>query len=918
MRNKLLTMLVCLMTFIPATRADDSISVSLLTCQPGKIIYELYGHTALLVQDFERGTQAVYNYGMFDFSTPHFIWRFTLGKTDYLLGAESLRHFVREYYERGSKVYCQTLNLTQEESRRLRDLLEENCLPQNREYRYNFLFNNCATMALDKILESIDGQVTFPPTDSGLSFRSILTEHTCVRPWSQFGVDLIVGAESDLPLQPRQESFAPLYLMDMVSKAVITSNEDSADTVRPLASPSYVLVSPDHEVDFGQPLLTPIQVMWLLFMTVLLLCLLGWYREKQYRIADAILFGLQGVTGAVIGFLYFFSEHPTMDSNWLVIVLNPIPLVCLPFMLRNMRKGRTDWFLIGDFIVCAAFTLFSPAIPQDIEPAVIIFTVTLALRALSSIIFLLFKKKRAIHGPSGKSRIAVAVLLMALAPASMKAKTDKRPKLVVGIVVDQLESECLEKMLPVFDDDGLKRLWNLGYNRTDASFDFEGADLASGMASLYTGASPFQHGIVASRWMNRKTLNVSSPFDDSNFSGINTIEHSSPVKLLASNLADEMKLGSDGKAKICSIAIERDAAILAAGHEADVAIWMNSYDCRWCSSDYYGILPSWINERNEGEWQNVEWKPAFPTGAYVQISDSEHHRPFSYTFRKDDAWDFRTSPFANDKVTEMALAAIDGMGLGRDDTPDLLALTFYAGNFKHAPNSIRSLEQQDIYVRLDRNVADLIRKINDTVGLDNVLFFLTSTGYTETGTPELGGTRIPTGNVSMERVTALLNLYLSAKYGSGSYIETYHRNQIFLNRNMIEDNGLAMHSVLESCVDLLVQVSGIRNVLLMRNLMSMVPDMESARKRNAFNNSCSGDIIIETIPGWSIQDEKDGKTIYRKPADSPFPIILYGNGIRSEINHDPISASVLAPTIASLTGNDIPNACQTHALKNLK
>lgn len=918
MKKFLSLLTLCLTVLIPNVKAGDSISVSLLTCQPGKIIYELYGHTAVLVTDYGRQTQVVYNYGMFDFSAPHFIWRFTMGQTDYVLGSTSLRHFIREYADRGSKVYCQTLNISQKEAGLLRDLLEDNCLPQNRVYRYNFLYNNCATMALDKILESIDGTVTFPETDTTLSFRTVLTEHTCVQPWSEFGVDLIVGASADLPLKDRQEAFAPLYLMEMVSKATITAT-DSLETVRPMAMPAYELVSPDHEVDFGQPLLTPIQVMWLFLMITLIVCLLGWYRERQFRLFDACLFGFQGLVGIVIGLLYFFSEHPTMDSNWLVIVLNPIPLICLPFMLRNMRRGATDWFLIGEFAICAAFVLCSGFIPQDIEPAVLVFVATLALRALNSLTFMLFRKMRSQSGARrSSSRIPVILLLLSLIPASMQAKTEKRPKLVVGIVIDQLDGENLERMLPVLGDDGFKKLWTLGYNRTEATFDFEGPDRASAVASVHTGASPFQHGIVAGRWMNPRTLNASSPIDDSNYAGINTIEHSSPCRLLATNLADEMKLGSAGRAKVCSIAIERDAAILAAGHEADVAVWMNSDDCRWCSSDYYGILPAWIDERNDVEWTNIEWKPVFPTGAYVQLSESERYRPFSYTFRKNDAWDFRTSPFANDKVTELALAAVDGMGLGRDDVPDLLTLTLYAGNFKHTPTSLWSLEQQDIYVRLDQNIADLVRKIGDRIGLDDVLFFLTSTGYSDSGTPDLEGTRIPTGTVSMERTAALLNLYLGAKFGSGKYVETYHRNQFYLNHDLIEDNGLAMHTVLESCVDLLVQVSGIRSVLLLRDLMSMIPDMESARKRNAVNNSCSGDIIIDAIPGWGIQDEKDGTTIYRKRTDRPFPVILYGNGIRSEINHDPISISVLAPTIAALTGNDSPNACVAGALKNLK
>ena len=212
----------------------------------------------------------------------------------------------------------------------------------------------------------------------------------------------------------------------------------------------------------------------------------------------------------------------------------------------------------------------------------------------------------------------------------------------------------------------------------------------------------------------------------------------------------------------------------------------------------------------------------------------------------------------------------------------------------------------------------LVNTITARIGIDNVLFFVTSTGYVETAAPELGGTRIPTGQVSMERTCALLSLYLSAKFGSGNWVRTFYHNHIYLNHDLIEERGLALHDILENSVDLLVQVSGIKSVVLMRDLMSTIPDMEAMRKRNALNTAYSGDIIIDAIPGWGISDEKEKTVIYRKPVSSPVPMILYGNGIRAEVNHDPISVSVLAPTISLITRNDPPNASSAVPLKNLK
>lgn len=917
MYKKLLSILTAFMFLIPGAKAqNDSINAYLITCEPGKAIYELYGHTAIWITDSARTTDAVFNYGLFDFSTPHFVWRFTLGKTDYILGATRIRNFLREYRERGSEVYAQQLNLSQDEAKKLYQLLLENCREENRVYRYNFLFNNCATMALDKIEESINGTVAYDSPDSTVTYRDILSAHTSIRPWSEFAVDLIIGAEADKSVGYKEETFAPLYLKQLAATAVIT---DTAGMERPLVLPYTRLVNPDHRVDFGKPLFTPIQVMWIVFMLVLLFTLIGWYRNKPYWLVDAILFGAQGLGGIIIALLFFLSEHPTTDSNWLIICLNPLPLILLPFFIRKNRYGKVSLFIICEAVVNIAFLLFSPAIPQVIEPAVMILIGTFAFRAMSTSIFQLtarLRKEPANTTFSGKfTLIMIAALSLS---ATLQAKPEKSPKLVVGIVVDQLDEECLEKLMPIMGTGGLKRLWTDGYNRTNATFDYDDMDRASAVASIYTGASPFQHGIVADHWMNPKTLLPSSPVDDSNHKGINTIEMSSPGKLLATNLADEIKLGSASRSKVCSIAIERDAAILAGGHDPDVVLWMNDNDARWSSSDYYGALPEWVNTRNDSTWIYTDWRPALATSSYIPVSEHERFRPFFYLLLKKDVWDWRTTPFANDRVTEMALASIDGLGLGNDDTPDLLAITYYAGNFRHTPNSVWSLEQQDIYVRLDQTIEELISTITSKIGLDNVLFFLTSTGYLENSAPELGGTRIPTGQVSMERATALLNLYLSAKYGSGNWIKTFYHNHIYLNHDLIEEKGLALHEMLESCVDLLVQVTGIKSVLLMRDLMSTVPDMEAVRKRNGLNASWSGDIIIDAIPGWGISDEKDETILYRKPVAKPVPMILYGNGIRAEVNHEPISVSVLAPTISLITRNDPPNACSAVPLKNLK
>ncbi len=916
MKKFLLTLAVAMQVFQSSFAQRDSLRISLLTCEPGSSIYELYGHTAIRVQDFIQGRDLVFNYGLFDFNTPHFIWRFCLGKTDYLLGAQRIGGFIDEYDERGSIVWSQQLNLTPQENAVLYNKLLENSLPENRVYRYSFLYGNCATMAIDKIEQSISGKVRYRMPKEGETFRTILDEHTGIRPWSRFAVDLVVGAEADRQLELRQEAFAPQRLMDLASAAVIC---DSDGTERPLVLPAVMMVHPDHSVDFGECLISPEQAMWLLILLTLFICLLGWYKERLFFIYDCILFGLQGIAGVIITFLFLLSSHPAVDSNWIILILNPLPLVFLPFTARNHRHCNIDWFIITLFTVSAVFALLAPIMPQDIHPAVVLFSACLALRAFSSSLFMIrrhFKKSGSTHNCTILPCTIIAALLL---PHTALAQTNTpKPKLVVGITVDQLDGSCMLNLLSRFQDGGIKKMWYNGYSFDNVTFDFDNPDCASAIASLYSGSVPYDNGIMAKRWMSRNSLNEIQVVDDSNFPGCNTTEPTSPARLQASNLADVIKLSTDGKSKVCAIAIGREAAVLSAGHEADLAVWMNPTDCQWCTSDYYGGLPAWIKTGDNARIASSNWEPLFPSGYYIQKSEYESYRQFSHSIRSTDLLAFRTSPMANSCAVSLAIQAVDEMGLGQDNNTDLLAITLYGGNFKGQPSSLWSLEQQDLYLRLDRDIARLIDTISTKLdGKGDVLYFLTSTGYTIPPMPNLAGTRIPSGTVSMERITALLNLYLSAKYDCRSLANTYYRNHIYLDHKAIEDAGLELHKVLESSVDLLVQASGIRNVVLLRDLQSMIPDRQSLVMRNSLSPAFSGDIIIQSLPGWTITDESHGINVFGKSIDNAFPMVIYGSGIRAQVNHEPMTASVLAPTIASLVRAGMPNACVTAPVTGL-
>ena len=381
---------------------SDSIRVTLLTCSPGQEVYELYGHTAIRVQtpsgspskgrteepttiDGEglgRGFDLVYNYGVFDMSKPHFAWHFVLGQTDYMVQAVPWQYFVREYQERGSSVTEQELNLTPVEARRLAERLHENCLPENREYRYNFLRKNCTTMVCDMVEQVVMGRIQYPDTLPHQTYREILHHYTAEHPWAQEGNDLLLGSEVDTILSAHAAMFVPENLMQAFDGAFICTPKGD---MRPLVRSKAILLEaspvpsqggmkhPLDEANRKSPLslgeswgeaFSPLVAMLVFGALCLIIMLLEAWTKRLFWLWDVLLLLLQGAAGVLLAFMFFFSKHPAVDSNWQIWVLNPIALIGIPFVIKTAIRHKPTYWYSFYFVVLALFLLFSPWIPQ--------------------------------------------------------------------------------------------------------------------------------------------------------------------------------------------------------------------------------------------------------------------------------------------------------------------------------------------------------------------------------------------------------------------------------------------------------------------------------------------------------------------------------------------------------------------------
>lgn len=319
----------------------DTTVVSLITCEPGDALYAKFGHTAIRIRD-TKGVDIVFNYGIFDFRTENFYWKFMRGHTDYLLGAYPTENFLQEYRERGSTVWEQELDLTQSEKRKLIELLTINYLPQNRMYRYNFVYDNCATRPYEMISKSLSGVLVGDNQVEEDSYRNMITTYLSDVPWAEVGVNLLFGVDADRNVGMQSSVFLPERLKDVMQRSRIMSLNNGLQE-RKIVKAVKMLVKGEPVTETASAtswIFHPftLSLIWLI-TGVLLMIFKTNMDDIANKIFDTILYLITGLAGLLIFFFMFFSEHPITGNNLNILWLNPMN-VMLALMLwkRSPRK----------------------------------------------------------------------------------------------------------------------------------------------------------------------------------------------------------------------------------------------------------------------------------------------------------------------------------------------------------------------------------------------------------------------------------------------------------------------------------------------------------------------------------------------------------------------------------------------------
>ncbi len=520
-----------------------------------------------------------------------------------------------------------------------------------------------------------------------------------------------------------------------------------------------------------------------------------------------------------------------------------------------------------------------------------------------------------------------------------------KPRLVIGIVVEQLKYDQLEKYRDKLSDNGIKKLINEGTYFKNASFDYMLTQSAPGHATIATGTEPSYHGITSDNWfvpLRNELIYCTHDIDVNPVGGSFESGLNSPVNLQASTFPDELELATNQKAKVYGVGLKDNSAILSTGHSANGVFWFDNTTGTWMTSTYYAnSLPGWVMDFNamkyadsylNGVWNTLrpaaEYSDCLPDSNKFETGfNSQNH--FPYDLKKlrsrvnlgprNDYALLRETPFGNSLTTSFAIKLIEKEQLGKDDITDFLSICYSAtDNIGHrfGPSSV---EMEDAILRLDDDIRTLLTYVSDSIGKKNVLIYFASAHGISEIPAVLEHNRIPAGYFKQNQALQLLRTYLNAVYGEGEWVKGYSERQVYLNRTLIEDARIPIEDVQKKVARFLVQFSGVAaaypysafeaNDFGNGNLKRII---------NNFNSQRSGDVIVTLNPGW-IEKDGDFVTNHNSPYeyDAHVPLIWYGFTVNRSTITRSVNMTDIAATLSVLCKIPYPNACTGEPLTEL-
>lgn len=502
---------------------------------------------------------------------------------------------------------------------------------------------------------------------------------------------------------------------------------------------------------------------------------------------------------------------------------------------------------------------------------------------------------------------------------------------MVGIVVDQMGYDFLVRYDAKYGNGGFKRLVREGFSCKNAHYNYIPTYTAPGHACVYTGSVPAITGIAGNEWFDQRTGKSVYCTDDSTVRTIGSESLAglmSPRNLLVTTVTDQLKLSNNLKSKVIGVALKDRGAILPAGHLANGAYWFDSFSGNWITSDYYlPDLPAWVKTFNDrklpSKYLSEPWVPLLNAAQYSESTADE--QPFEGNFqgeskpvfphdlpkyRKADFELIRTTPFGNTLTKKFALAAIKNENLGKGAATDFLTVSFSSTDYVGHQYGPHAVETQDTYLRLDRDIAELLTFLDGYLGKANVLVFLSADHGVAPVADYMQRLRVPSGVFDGRKTIGDLKKKLTAELGEGDWIRSYQNQQIYLNHSLLQQKDKDMEDVFKIIAPYILQQNGVADVVNLHEIgESNLPDYLVGYLKNGTHRKRSGDIYIALEPNW-MEGRRQGTThatFYNY--DTHVPVIFYGGLVKPGSNVSRIHVTDIAPTIAQLLNIQEPNGC---------
>lgn len=513
-------------------------------------------------------------------------------------------------------------------------------------------------------------------------------------------------------------------------------------------------------------------------------------------------------------------------------------------------------------------------------------------------------------------KLSSTLLLGLIAGSQAFGVTDRQPRIVVGIVVDQLRTDYLEQLLPYFGEGGFNRLINEAVYIPDVDFHNAVSDGTAGSAVVYTGAWPSVNGVASAEQPDAsKTRTIPTLSDHSKLK----IEYT-PENLKVSTLADEFLLSAGNLAKVYSVAGNPQMAVVGAGHDGNAAIWLDEGSGKWTSPTYYGTMPSQVANRNRvspltSKMTATAWRPLNTTAIYGQTAANWQDGDFSYSFsggNRDAIVRFKEAAPFNAEVTDMALELLKNAQTGQ---PIMINLAYSVAPYSYDFNDDNRPELVDTYVRLDREIGRLLDALDREYGKGGSIVFLTSSGYAAEPLVPEGNSRIPTGEITLRQAESLLNSYLSASYGNADYVAFIRNGKLYLDSQAAEKKGVDIRTLRREAKEFLLRMGGVSEVVTIDEALHS----ESPKARElslGIYAKNTPDLFIYFTPGWTLTDDNvfPAKSEKIRLSSPLTPAFILAPDLQAQTMTSTVDATSLAPTMAGVMRIRSPNGASARPL----